>query len=224
MDCSAVDRIIEFDFVLPAYASHIPNPSGGMAYWYDDQMAAEGKDLWIEGAAQGAGQISILYNLPLDKVHQVALYQGGKYCDWELRKSQLITPLLARRTGRPVRCVNTRANMYDFAINQLFLHAKVGFKNDGLITAVQLHSIADNGNRGSSPFGSYQDMNYGPWYTTKCENIHQTMEAVSTNRASGISHSLANSHIIICAIQNAIGKWVDPPATPDKILKALGKA
>jgi CO/xanthine dehydrogenase Mo-binding subunit len=42
--------------------------------------------------------------------------------------------------------------------------------------------------------------------------------------ANGISHSLANSHIIICAIQNAIGKWVDPPATPDKILKALGKA
>jgi carbon-monoxide dehydrogenase large subunit len=42
--------------------------------------------------------------------------------------------------------------------------------------------------------------------------------------ASGISHSLANSHIIICAIQNAIGKWVDPPATPDRILKALGKA
>ena len=40
--------------------------------------------------------------------------------------------------------------------------------------------------------------------------------------ANGISHSLANSHIIICAIQNAIGKWVDPPATPDKILKALG--
>jgi len=42
--------------------------------------------------------------------------------------------------------------------------------------------------------------------------------------ASGISHSLSNTHIIICAIQNAIGKWVDPPATPDKILKALGKA
>ena len=42
--------------------------------------------------------------------------------------------------------------------------------------------------------------------------------------ASGISHSLANTHIIVCAIQNAIGKWVDPPATPDKVLKALGKA
>jgi CO/xanthine dehydrogenase Mo-binding subunit len=42
--------------------------------------------------------------------------------------------------------------------------------------------------------------------------------------ASGISHSLANSHIIICAIQNATGKWVDPPATPDKVLRALGRA
>jgi len=42
--------------------------------------------------------------------------------------------------------------------------------------------------------------------------------------ANGISHSLANTHIIVCAIQNAIGKWVDPPATPDKVLRALGKA
>jgi CO/xanthine dehydrogenase Mo-binding subunit len=42
--------------------------------------------------------------------------------------------------------------------------------------------------------------------------------------SNGISHSLANTHLIIMAIHNAIGKWVDPPATPDKVLKALGKA
>jgi CO/xanthine dehydrogenase Mo-binding subunit len=42
--------------------------------------------------------------------------------------------------------------------------------------------------------------------------------------ANGISHSLANTHLVISAIYNAIGKWVDPPATPDKVLKALGKA
>jgi CO/xanthine dehydrogenase Mo-binding subunit len=41
---------------------------------------------------------------------------------------------------------------------------------------------------------------------------------------SGISHSLANTHLIIMAIHNAIGKWVDSPATPDRVLKALGKA
>lgn len=176
------DQIIEFDFQFPPYASHIPNPSGSMAYWYDDQMATEGKDLWIEGAAQATDYVSIIYKMPLDKVHQVTLYQGGKYCDWGIRRSQLITPLLARRTGRPVRCVNTRGEMYDFNINQIFFHARIGFKNNGLITAVHLHSIADNGTRGSSPFGTTQDMNYGPWYTTRCENIHQTMETVATNR------------------------------------------
>jgi len=42
--------------------------------------------------------------------------------------------------------------------------------------------------------------------------------------ASGISHSMANTHLVIIAIHNAIGVWVDPPATPDKVLKALGKA
>jgi CO/xanthine dehydrogenase Mo-binding subunit len=42
--------------------------------------------------------------------------------------------------------------------------------------------------------------------------------------ASGISHSLANTHLVIMAIHNAIGKWVESPATPDRVLKALGKA
>ena len=41
--------------------------------------------------------------------------------------------------------------------------------------------------------------------------------------ASGISHSLCNTHLVIIAIYNATGVWVDPPATPDKVLKALGK-
>lgn len=35
--------------------------------------------------------------------------------------------------------------------------------------------------------------------------------------ASGIAHSLANSHLIVTAIHNATGVWVDPPATPDRI-------
>jgi CO/xanthine dehydrogenase Mo-binding subunit len=40
---------------------------------------------------------------------------------------------------------------------------------------------------------------------------------------NGISHSLANTHLVIMAIHNAIGKWVESPATPEKVLKALGK-
>jgi CO/xanthine dehydrogenase Mo-binding subunit len=41
---------------------------------------------------------------------------------------------------------------------------------------------------------------------------------------NGISHSLTNTHLVIMAIHNATGKWVESPATPEKVLKALGKA
>ena len=42
--------------------------------------------------------------------------------------------------------------------------------------------------------------------------------------ASGISHCMASLPLPACAVANAIGKWIKPPVTPDKVLKALGKA
>jgi CO/xanthine dehydrogenase Mo-binding subunit len=41
--------------------------------------------------------------------------------------------------------------------------------------------------------------------------------------ATGISHCMAAPLLPVCAVANAIGKWIDPPVTPDKVLKALGK-
>jgi CO/xanthine dehydrogenase Mo-binding subunit len=41
--------------------------------------------------------------------------------------------------------------------------------------------------------------------------------------ANGISHSLANTHLVIMAIHQATGKWIESPATPEKVLQALGK-
>ena len=55
-------------------------------------------------------------------------------------------------------------------------------------------------------------------------SLVETREGNGVYGANGISHSMANTHLIISAIYNAIDKWVDPPATPDKVLKALGKA
>ena len=41
--------------------------------------------------------------------------------------------------------------------------------------------------------------------------------------ASGISHCMASLLLPVCAVANAIGEWIKPPVTPDKVLKALGK-
>ena len=116
-----------------------------------------------------------------DKVFQECMFVGGRYCDWGIRKSQQITPMLAKRTGRPVRCVNSRTDMYDFNLCQRYVHMKVGFKSNGLITAIDDFSIADGGVRGSSIFGNTMDQTYGPYFTTRCQNVKQNMEVVDSN-------------------------------------------
>ncbi len=42
--------------------------------------------------------------------------------------------------------------------------------------------------------------------------------------ASGISHCMAAPYFPVWAVANAIGKWIVPPVTPDKVLQAPGKA
>ncbi len=178
------DHILEYDVNIPSFSGHIPNPMGSVAWWFQNTYHGEGINLHIEGVGSpnDPGTIANMYKMPPEKVFQECLLIGGKYCDWGLRKSQLITPLLAKRTGRPVRCVNTRYDQYDFNLNQRFMHMKIGFKKNGLITAIDDFSIADSGVEGSSVFGTTMDQNYGPYFTTRCQNVRQNMDIVDSNR------------------------------------------
>jgi CO/xanthine dehydrogenase Mo-binding subunit len=181
------DHIIEYDFNMPAFCGHVPNPYASAAYWYDDpRYDSERQSLRIEGAvwtaSQGKDAVGGMYGLSPEKVRQEGLFQGGKYCDWGFRKVQQITPLLSKRTGRPVRMVLARKEMYDFNMNQRFSHLKVGFKNNGLITAIDDFSIADAGVPPVSTLGTSGDQGYGPYFTTRCLNIKQSMEVVNSNR------------------------------------------
>jgi CO/xanthine dehydrogenase Mo-binding subunit len=176
------DHIIEYDVILPTFSGHIPNPAGSVAWWYDDPNQGEGKSLHIEGSPWEHDQVISMYRMPLEKVVRDGMLVGGRYCDWGTRKSQLITPLLAQRTGRPVRCANNRSESYDFNLSQRFMHMKVGFKKNGLITAIDDFSIADGGVRGTSNFGNTMDQTYGPYFTTRCLNVRQKMEVVDSNR------------------------------------------
>ncbi|MDR0311937.1 MAG: molybdopterin-dependent oxidoreductase [Acidobacteriota bacterium] len=178
------DQIIEYDINTAAFSGHIPSPLGTVAGWFDDPLNGEGKNLQIEGVPWGHGSVSVASGPrpPANKIFQNCLFTGGRYCDWGIRKTQQITPTLARRVGRPVRCVQSRADQYDFNLNDRYVHMKIGYKNNGLITAVEDYSIADNGSTGSSNFGTTMDQNYGPYYTIRCKNIKQNMETVDSNR------------------------------------------
>ncbi len=181
------DHIIEYDFNMPAFSGHVPNPYASVAYWYDDpRHDPEQQSLHLEGAVwtarQGKDSVGSMYGLPPEKVRQDGYFQGGKYCDWGFRKVQEITPLLSKRVGRPVRMILERKEMYDFNMNQRFCRLKVGFKKNGLITAIDDFSVADAGVPPVSTLGTTGDQGYGPYFTTKCTNIRQEMEVVNSNR------------------------------------------
>ncbi len=62
------DQIIEYDFNMPAFCGHMPNPSASAAYWYDDPMqSSEQKSLHLEGAVQRKDSVGGMYGLPLGK-------------------------------------------------------------------------------------------------------------------------------------------------------------
>jgi len=179
---AVAENVLEYTLSLPTFASHMPNPPASVAWWSVDPYKGEGMTLHLEGAVQKREQVAMLHGVSPERTVQEGIFQGGKYCDWGMRRSQEITPLLAKRTGRPVRCANTREETFDFLMNQRFMNMKIGFTNEGLITAIDDYSISDGGIQGSSGFASSGDQLYGPYYTMKCLNIRQYMEIVDSNR------------------------------------------
>jgi CO/xanthine dehydrogenase Mo-binding subunit len=190
------DQIAEFDWAQSLMASHPPNPNGSVAWWAQDPLGVEGPGLYIEGVypTWGAYQLRPMYNVIFDKLHRGTTFQGGKYCDWMLRRASLITPLLARRTGRPVRCMNIRQNDFYTSNPQRYSHIKIGFKNDGTLTAVEDSTITDSGApaRNARAFaggfgGGSWEVRFSPFNTTRCLNLKGDSQRVytSSGKATG---------------------------------------
>ena len=175
------DNVLEYSLMLPSFASHMPNPAASVSWWTHEPYR-DAEILHIEGAVQRLAGFLPMYKIPIEDTIQEGLFQGGKYCDWGMRRSQEITPLLARRTGRPVRCTETREETFDFLMNQRYMYIKIGFTNEGVITAIDDYSVADGGIHGNAMFATSGDQAYGPYLFLKCLNIRQRMDIVDSNR------------------------------------------
>jgi xanthine dehydrogenase molybdenum-binding subunit len=176
------DFVLEYDVNVHDVVSLLPNPQASVAWWPGQGMYRSGDMLRIEGAVGRRGMIAKMYGLPEDNVVQEGLFQGGKYCDWGLRMSQEITPLLSRKLGRPVRCCNTREENFDMCVNERHAHIRLGVKNSGLITAVYDETTIDHGAPNSSEMTTY-DRDWNGYYSLKCENIVQKYTIVDSNRS-----------------------------------------
>ena len=181
----AADQIVEFDWAQSLMASHIPNPNGSVAWWDLAPLGTPEPALYIEGVypTWGSFELRPMYNVNYDKLYRGTTFQGGKYCDWMLRRASLITPLLSRRTGRPVRCMNARQDDFYTSNPQRYSHVKIGFKKDGTLTAVEDSTVTDSGAPGKNaraPF-SFGGGAFSPFNTTRCLNLRTESRSVYTS-------------------------------------------
>ena len=121
----------------------------------------------------------------LNRVQLVQATLGGSFGG----KDEVMTALccraalLALRTGKPVKMVNTREEsmLESYKRHPYVLYYKWGARNDGTITAMEIRCIADGGAYASmSPFVTWRSVVQatGPY---ACENVRTDVYAVYTN-------------------------------------------
>lgn len=123
--------------------------------------------------------------IPLNRVQIIQATLGGSFGG----KDEVMTSmccragLLAMRTGKPVKMVNTREEsmLESYKRHPYVMYYKWGARKDGTITAMEIRCIADGGAYSSmSSFVTWRSVVQatGPYY---CENVKTDVYAAYTN-------------------------------------------
>ena len=174
-----IERTFKTQFVEHAYIE----PEGVLA------EPAEQGGVKITGSVQNLfssrRSVADALRVPLNRVQIVQSTLGGSFGG----KDEVMTSmccraaLLATRTGKPVKMVNTREEsmLESYKRHPYVLYHKWGSKRDGTITAMEIRCIADGGAYASmSPFVTWRSVVQatGPYY---CENVKTDVYAAYTN-------------------------------------------
>jgi CO/xanthine dehydrogenase Mo-binding subunit len=129
--------------------------------------------------------VASMLNLDLARVQIIQSTLGGSFGgkDEAMTLISCRAALLAMKTGKPVKMVNTREEsmLESYKRHPYVLYYKWGAKEDGSITAMEITCIADGGAYASmSPFVTWRSVVQatGPYY---CENVKTDVYAVYTN-------------------------------------------
>ena len=129
--------------------------------------------------------VASMLNLDLAQVQIVQSTIGGSFGgkDEAMTLISCRAALLAMKTGKPVKMVNTREEsmLESYKRHPYVLYYKWGAKKDGSITAMEIKCIADGGAYASmSPFVTWRSVVQatGPYY---CENVKTDVYAAYTN-------------------------------------------
>ncbi len=218
------DYTVEYDWALNNFCQMRPMPPSYISYWdYDAWGNADGQKVCYVTHPQHFPAIGALaaaelgMGLTEDNMRALTPYMAARYCDFVEKRGAQLAPVLSRRLGGvSVRMVSNRRYAFDANVPQSYVHARLGFTKDGVITAVQGHNVHQAGLR-----SGYADKTAGHlvlppsmngYRMVTCENVYCNMEQVLTNGTAATAdpgqHQVDQVNLAFAVIADKLG--MDP--------------
>lgn len=176
----AADVVVTREYRTPVALHSALEPHGAACEWDGDRLT-----VWesTQGIFRVRADVARALDLPLSKVRVVKDYMGGGFgAKNGAGAHTYVAALLARRTGRPVRCLNDREAEQLDSGNRPATTQRVtlGAKKNGTLTAIRLSADVPLGISGweGGPAQIYHEM-------YACPNVHTT-ETFAFINASGM--------------------------------------
>lgn len=146
------DLVLEETFVTQAMTHHPMEPRSALAYWQNGKLVLHGSS---QSGSFIVPRLAKLMGLAPSQVVLVAENCGGGFGSKAVEYPQWGIPaLLAKKAQRPVLLRVTREEEYCFGRSRAGFQgwAKIGFRKDGRITAMDLYVVHSNG-----PYAGFWD-------------------------------------------------------------------
>ena len=166
-----------------------------------------------QGPYQVRAQLASVLDIPLSSIKVNAMELGGGFGAKLRLAFEAFPALLAMKTRRPVKLINTREEVFTLNGPRLAttIHLKTGVNKDGQITAREAHSVFDVGAYlGAGPnsgvahaLGAYNISNF----RLRSYGVYTNKIYVGSYRASGVAdmHFAVESHMDVMAHELGIG-------------------
>lgn len=126
--------------------------------------------------------------LPLSKIRIIKVYMGGGFGErLEVDSLDVITIFLSKKTGRPVRIINTRDEQFTTGRTRypMMIDIKTGVKKDGTLLARDVRVVTDNGAYNNQGTAITNGVGTKCSYLWDIPNVRFEADVVFTNKVYG---------------------------------------
>ncbi|HEX6965702.1 MAG TPA: xanthine dehydrogenase family protein molybdopterin-binding subunit [Gemmatimonadaceae bacterium] len=183
------DVVIRREYRTPVALHTALEPHDALAEWDGEQLT-----VWesTQGIFNTRSDLAQAFGLPLSQVRVQQQFMGGGFgAKNGASTNAYVAATLARRTGRPVRCVNDREGEQLDSGNRTatIQRVTIGAKRDGTLTAIDVDADVPLGIGGwlGGPGKIYHEL-------YRCPNVRTTQRFIYTN-AGAMSSFRAPGHV-----------------------------